>query len=54
VPVAIALLAAASDVPWGDAMPAVALAVVLLGLVLQGSVLNRLARHLKLTTAVTS
>lgn len=54
VPVAIALQAAASDVPWGDAMPAVALAVVLLGLVLQGSVLNRLARHLKLTTAVTS
>jgi CPA1 family monovalent cation:H+ antiporter/cell volume regulation protein A len=48
VPVAIALQAAASDVPWGDAMPAFALAVVLLGLVLQGSLLNPVARRLGL------
>ena len=48
VPVAIALQAAASQVPWGDAMPAFALAVVLLGLVLQGSLLSPLARRLGL------
>ncbi|MEY3543888.1 MAG: hypothetical protein RLZZ106_1754 [Cyanobacteriota bacterium] len=48
VPVAIALQAAASDVPWGDAMPAFALAVVLLGLVLQGSLLSPVARRLGL------
>ena len=48
VPVAIALQAAASDLPWGDAMPAFALAVVLLGLVLQGSLLSPLARRLGL------
>ena len=48
VPVAIALQAAASDVPWGDAMPAFALAVVLLGLVVQGALLSPLARRLGL------
>ena len=51
VPVAIALQAAASDVPWGNAMPAFALAVVLLGLVLQGSLLNPVARRLGLVGA---
>lgn len=51
VPVAIALQAAASDVPWGDAMPAFALAVVLLGLLLQGSLLPALARRLGLVSA---
>jgi NhaP-type Na+/H+ and K+/H+ antiporter len=51
VPVAIALQAAASDVPWGDAMPAFALAVVLLGLLLQGSLLKSLARRLGLASA---
>lgn len=50
VPVAIALQAAASDVPWGNAMPAFALAVVLLGLVLQGSLLNPVARRLGLVS----
>jgi CPA1 family monovalent cation:H+ antiporter/cell volume regulation protein A len=50
VPVAIALQAAASDVPWGDAMPAFALAVVLLGLVMQGALLNPLARRLGLVS----
>ena len=48
VPVAIALQAAASDVRWGDAMPAFALAVVLLGLVLQGALLSPVARRLGL------
>ncbi|MEB3354577.1 MAG: sodium:proton antiporter, partial [Cyanobacteriota bacterium] len=48
VPVAIALQPAASDVPWGDAMPAFALAVVLLGLVLQGALLHPVARRLGL------
>lgn len=51
VPVAIALQAAASDVPWGAAMPAFALAVVLLGLLLQGSLLKPLARRLGLAGA---
>jgi len=51
VPVAIALQAAASDVPWGEAMPAFALAVVLLGLVLQGSLLQPVARRLGLVAA---
>lgn len=36
VPVAIAIQAAASPVPWGPSMPPLALAVVLLGLVAQG------------------
>ena len=36
VPVAIALEAAASSVPWGPLMPAFALAVVMYGLVFQG------------------
>jgi len=48
VPVAIALQAAASDARWGDAMPAFALAVVLLGLVLQGALLSPVARRLGL------
>lgn len=51
VPVAIALQAAASDVSWGEAMPAFALAVVLLGLVLQGSLLQPVARRLGLVAA---
>lgn len=36
VPVAIAIQAAASPVPWGATMPPLALAVVLLGLIAQG------------------
>ena len=50
VPVAIALQAAASDVRWGDAMPAFALAVVLLGLVVQGSLLAPVSRRLGLVS----
>ena len=51
VPVAIALQAAASKVSWGQAMPAFALAVVLLGLLSQGSLLGPLARRLGLVGA---
>jgi NhaP-type Na+/H+ and K+/H+ antiporter len=51
VPVAIALQAAASDVRWGDAMPAFALAVVLLGLVVQGALLSPVARRLGLVSS---
>ena len=51
VPVAIALQAAASDARWGDAMPAFALAVVLLGLVVQGALLSPVARRLGLVSS---
>jgi CPA1 family monovalent cation:H+ antiporter/cell volume regulation protein A len=51
VPIAIAIQAASSAVPWGRDMPAFALAVVLLGLVLQGFALVPLAQRLGLVEA---
>ncbi len=48
VPIAIAIQAASSPVPWGRDMPPFALAVVLLGLVLQGFAMVPLARRLGL------
>ena len=51
VPIAIAIQAASSTVPWGRDMPAFALAVVLLGLVLQGFALVPLAQRLGLVGA---
>ena len=50
VPIAVAIQAAASTVPWGDAMPPLALGVVLLGLLLQGFSLVPLARRLRLAS----
>jgi CPA1 family monovalent cation:H+ antiporter/cell volume regulation protein A len=50
VPIAVAIQAAASEVPWGDAMPPLALAVVLLGLLLQGLSLVPMARRLGLAS----
>ncbi|CAK6689763.1 cation:proton antiporter [Synechococcus sp. CBW1107] len=51
VPIALAIKAAASSVPWGDAMPPLALGVVLLGLLGQGFLLVPLAQRLGLATA---
>jgi NhaP-type Na+/H+ and K+/H+ antiporter len=51
VPIALAIQAAASPVPWGRAMPPLALGVVLLGLGLQGFALVPLARRLGLAEA---
>ncbi|MCS5697466.1 cation:proton antiporter [Cyanobium sp. FGCU-52] len=51
VPIALAIQAAASPVPWGRAMPPLALGVVLLGLLLQGFALVPLARRLGLASA---
>ncbi|MEA5475715.1 cation:proton antiporter [Synechococcus sp. CCY9201] len=51
VPIALAIQAAASSVPWGDAMPPLALGVVLLGLLGQGFLLVPLAQRLGLATA---
>jgi NhaP-type Na+/H+ and K+/H+ antiporter len=48
VPIALAIQAAASDVPWGKAMPPLALGVVLLGMLGQGFLLVPLARRLGL------
>lgn len=50
VPIAIAIQAAAGPTPWGRAMPALALAVVLLGLLLQGFALVPTARRLGLAS----
>jgi NhaP-type Na+/H+ and K+/H+ antiporter len=50
VPIAMAIQAAASGVPWGHLMPPLALGVVLLGLLGQGFALAPLARRLGLTT----
>lgn len=50
VPIAMAIQAAASDVPWGHLIPPLALGVVLLGLLAQGFALVPLARRLGLTT----
>jgi len=50
VPIAMAIQAAASGVPWGHLMPPLALGVVLLGLLGQGFALVPLARRLGLTT----
>jgi len=49
VPIALAIQAAASPIPWGRQMPPLALGVVLLGLGLQGFALVPLARRLGLT-----
>ena len=51
VPVAVAIQAAASDVPWGKEMPPLALGVVLLGLFVQGFSLVPLARRLGLASS---
>lgn len=50
VPIALAIEAAASDVPWGEGMPPLALGVVLMGLLLQGLLLVPLARRLGLAS----
>jgi len=50
VPIAMAIQAAAKPIDWGDAMPPLALGVVLLGLLLQGFSLVPAARHLGLTS----
>lgn len=50
VPIAVAIQAAASPVPWGNAMPPLALGVVLLGLLLQGLSLVPMARRLGLAS----
>jgi NhaP-type Na+/H+ and K+/H+ antiporter len=49
VPIAMAIQAATSPVPWGRAMPPLALGVVLFGLLAQGMLLVPLARRLGLT-----
>jgi CPA1 family monovalent cation:H+ antiporter/cell volume regulation protein A len=51
VPIALAIQAASSTVPWGQEMPPLALGVVLLGLLLQGFSLVPLARRLGLASA---
>ncbi len=51
VPIALAIQAASSEVPWGREMPPLALGLVVLGLVLQGFALVPLARRLGLTSA---
>lgn len=51
VPIALAIQAASSTVPWGKEMPPLALGVVLLGLLLQGFSLVPLARRLGLASA---
>ncbi|MEB3235178.1 MAG: cation:proton antiporter [Cyanobacteriota bacterium] len=50
VPIAMAIQAAARPIPWGEAMPPLALAVVLLGLLLQGLSLVPTARRLGLAS----
>ena len=49
VPIALAIQAAASPIPWGREMPPLALGVVLLGLGLQGLALVPMARRLGLS-----
>lgn len=51
VPIALAIQAAASPVPWGRSMPPLAFGVVLLGLLAQGFSLVPLARRLGLDAA---
>lgn len=51
VPIALAIQAASSTVPWGKEMPPLALGVVVLGLLLQGFSLVPLARRLGLASA---
>jgi NhaP-type Na+/H+ and K+/H+ antiporter len=51
VPIALAIQAASSAVPWGREMPPLALGLVVLGLVLQGFALVPLARRLGLASA---
>ncbi len=50
VPIALAIQAGAEGVPWGAAMPPLALGVVLLGLLLQGFSLVPVARRLGLAS----
>ncbi len=51
VPIAVAIQAAASELPWGKEMPPLALGVVLLGLLLQGFSLVPAARRLGLASS---
>jgi NhaP-type Na+/H+ and K+/H+ antiporter len=51
VPIAVAIQAAASELPWGKEMPPLALGVVLLGLLLQGFSLVPVARRLGLASS---
>lgn len=50
VPIALAIEAAASSVPWGRGMPPLALGVVMFGLLAQGLLLIPLARRLGLAS----
>ncbi len=50
VPIALAIQAAASEVPWGKEMPPLALGVVMLGLLVQGLSLVPVARRLGLAS----
>lgn len=50
VPIALAIEAAASPVPWGRSMPPLALGVVMFGLLAQGLLLIPLARRLGLAS----
>jgi CPA1 family monovalent cation:H+ antiporter/cell volume regulation protein A len=50
VPIAVAIQAAASGVPWGNEMPPLALGLVLLGLLVQGFSLVPLAERLGLAS----
>jgi NhaP-type Na+/H+ and K+/H+ antiporter len=52
VPIAVAIQAAASGVPWGNEMPPLALGLVLLGLLVQGFSLVPLAERLGLASAI--
>ncbi|HYP04135.1 MAG TPA: cation:proton antiporter [Cyanobium sp.] len=52
VPIAVAIQAAASGVPWGNEMPPLALGLVLMGLMVQGFSLVPLAERLGLASAI--
>lgn len=52
VPIAVAIQAAASGVPWGNEMPPLALGLVLMGLLVQGFSLVPLAERLGLASAI--
>lgn len=52
VPIAVAIQAAASGVPWGNEMPPLALGLVLMGLIVQGFSLVPLAERLGLASAI--
>jgi CPA1 family monovalent cation:H+ antiporter/cell volume regulation protein A len=50
VPIAVAIQAASSPLPWGKEMPPLALGVVVLGLLVQGFTLVPAARRLGLAS----